>query len=143
MARAALGALSYWWLAFAELLTGRRLLFGVPAAVGPRGAWQNSLSGAFTHALAPMWTDGRLASAALWAAAAVVLPWLVRGSRVQLRALGALVWAVLLVAAGALLASHLGLPRPPSPLLAGSLAGVLALASAGVGLHAHRSPNVA
>jgi Kef-type K+ transport system membrane component KefB len=57
--------------------------------------------------------------------------------------LGALVWAVLLVGGGTLLAARLGLPRPSSPLLAGLLVGALAFATTNVRAHAHQSPNVA
>ena len=141
--RAALGALSYWWLAIAETLAGRRLLFGAPAGVTPRSAWQSSLDAAFQHALVPLWSDGRLATAALWAAAAVLLPWLVRGPRGRLRMLGALVWAALLVGGGTLLAGRLGLALPSSPLLAGLLAGALAFATTNGRAHLHQSPNVA
>ena len=136
-ARAALAALSYWWLAIAEALSGRRLAFGAPAAVAPRASWQGSLSAAFQHALVPLCSNGRLAMAALWALAAVLLPWLVRGSRRQLRALGAVAWAGLLVAAATLLAARLGLPRPSSPLAIGALAAALAFATANLRAHPH------
>jgi tRNA A-37 threonylcarbamoyl transferase component Bud32 len=142
-ARAALAALSYWWLAIAEALSGRRLAFGAPLGVVPRASWQGSLSAAFQHALVPLASSGRLATAALWALAAVLLPWLVRGSRRQLRAVGAVVWAGLLVAAGTVLAARLGLPRPGSPLEIGALAAVLAFATANVRALPHQSPTVA
>jgi len=143
-ARAALGVLSYWWLAIAETLTGRRLLFGAPAAAGPRTAWQGSLGSAFNHALVPLWSDGRLLSAALWGAAAVLLPWLVgAGSRTGMRAAGAIVWATLLVGGGAWVASRVGLQQTPSPWLGGALAVVLALLGASVRPQSHRSGSVA
>jgi hypothetical protein len=141
--RAALAALAYWWLALAETLSGRRLLFGAPAGVAPRSAWQGSLGAAFQHALVPLCSGGAIATAALWAGAAVLLPWLVRGSRGRLRALGALAWAAILAGGGVLLASRLGLPSPASPLLIGALAAALAFASAGVRADPHQSPNVA
>ncbi|MGD1050448.1 MAG: serine/threonine-protein kinase [Solirubrobacteraceae bacterium] len=143
-ARAALGMLSYWWLAIAEALTGRRLLFGAPAAVGPRSAWQGSFGSAVQHALVPLASDGRLLTAALWGFAAVLLPWLVRaGARMAMRAAGALAWATLLVGAGAWVASRVGSQQGPSPWLAGALAAVLALLSASWGAHSHRSGGVA
>jgi eukaryotic-like serine/threonine-protein kinase len=129
-ARAALAALAYWWLAIVEVLSGRRLLYGAPTAVGPRASWQGSLSGAYNHALAPLWSDGRLVTAALWALAAVVLPWIVRGASLESRALGAIAWTVALLLAAALLAARVGVVHPPSPLLPGVLLACAALASA-------------
>jgi hypothetical protein len=143
-ARAALGALSYWWLAIAETITGRRLLFGPPTAAGPRSAWQGSLGSAFQHALLPLSSDGRLLTAAVWAAAAVVLPWLVRaGSKAGVRAAGAIAWAALLVGGGAWVADRVGLQQTPSPWLSGALAAALALAGMSVRAQSHRSEGVA
>jgi hypothetical protein len=141
--RAALGALSYWWLAIAETLSGHRLLLGVATGVPRRAAWQGSLSGAFEHALAPIWSDGRLLTAALWALAAVLLPWLVRGRSRELRAIAALAWAGSLILAGALVATHLGVRRPPFPLAVAALAAALAFATAKLRDHSHQSANVA
>jgi hypothetical protein len=143
VSRAALGALCYWWLAIAETLTGRRLLLGVAPGVKPRGSWQASLTGAFHHALAPLWSDGRLVTAAVWAFAAVLLPWLVRGRSRELRAVAALAWAGLLILTGALVATRLGAPRPPFPLAVGALAAVLAFATAERRDRPHQSTNVA
>ncbi len=141
--RAALGALSYWWLAIAETLSGQRLLFGAPASVLPRSSWQGSLQGAFNHAIVPLCSDGRLATALVWALAAVVLPWLVRRSRGRFRMFGTLLWAGALLVGGAVVAGRLGLPRPPSPLAAAVLGGVLAFVSANVRADSHRTPTVA
>jgi hypothetical protein len=142
-ARAALGALSYWWLAIVEALAGRRLLFGAPAGVLSRARWQGSLSGAFQHALIPLLADRRLASAALWAVAAVALPWIVRGAGARARAVGALAWAALLVGGAMVLATRLGLPRPSSPFAAFALAAVLAAAGRGLRDRSHGPPGVA
>ena len=141
--RAALGALCYWWLAIAETLSGRRLLLGVATGVKPRASWQASLTGAFHHALAPLASDGRLVTAAVWAFAAVLLPWLVRGHSRELRAVAALAWAGSLILVGALVAARLGAPRPPFPLAVGALAAVLAFATAGRRDRPHQSTNVA
>jgi eukaryotic-like serine/threonine-protein kinase len=141
--RAALGALSYWWLAVAETLSGRRLLFGVASGVRPRLAWQDSLGGAFAHALAPLCSDGRLLTAALWALAALVLPWLVRARGAKLRAVGALVWAAALFVGVALIADRLGVPRSPLTLPAAALAGALAFAAGAVATPSHLPPDVA
>jgi hypothetical protein len=141
--RAALAALSYWWLALAELLVGRRLLLGPAGAVGARASWQGSLAGAFDHALVPLCGDGRLATAALWALAAAVLPWFVRGRDVTQRAVGAIIWAGALVASGVVLAAQLGAPRPQLPFACGALAAVIAAASAPGGRRAHVAADVA
>jgi hypothetical protein len=143
ISRAALGALSYWWLAVAETLSGRRLLFGVASGVHPRAAWQDSLGGAFGHALAPLCSDGRLLTAALWALAAVALPWLVRARGAKLRAVGALVWAAALFVGVALIATRLGVPRSPLTLPAAALAGALAFAAGAVATPSHLPPDVA
>ena len=142
-ARAALGALGYWWLAVAETLSGRRLFFGVGAQVAPRAQWQSSLSGAFDHALVPLCSDGRLLTAALWALAAGVLPWLVRGRRAQLRLLAALAWATALLVGTALITSHLGVARSPMSVPAAALAAALAFAAWGVRDPSHQPPSVA
>ncbi len=142
-ARAALAALSYWWLAIAEALSGRRLLFGAPTGLRPSGAWQGSFGAAFDHVLAPLCSDGRLLTAGLWALAAVVLPWLMRASRFELRALAAVAWATSLLLASSLLASHLRVPQLGEPLLVGALAAALALAGANLRARSHQSPNVA
>jgi hypothetical protein len=99
--RAALGALGYWWLALAELIwdePARRLWLGAPAAAAHLG-WESSPTGAVAHALAPLLTLEVLAGAALWAAAAAVLPLLVRGDSAMRDALAATAWAVALAAA--------------------------------------------
>jgi len=141
--RATLGALSYWWLALAETLAGRRLLLGAPAGVGARSGWQGSLTGAFHHALVPLCSDGRLATAALWAIAAMSLPWLVRGPHALERAIGAIVWAGALIVAGIALSSQLGVPRPPLVLACGALAAVLAYAGPMGGRRVHLAADVA
>jgi hypothetical protein len=97
--RAGLGAAGFLWLAFAELLTSDRLLFGPPADAAPRADWAGSISGAGGDALLPLATSAVLLCAAVWALAAVLLPLLVRGGSLALDAVGATVWAVLLVVA--------------------------------------------
>ena len=132
ISRAALGAVGYWWLAASETLSGRRLLFGVAAGTRPRASWSGSLGGAVDHALAPLFTDGRLLTAMLWALAAAALPLLVRGRALKLRAVFAVAWAAALLVGSALLASHLGVARSPVTLPAVSLAGLLAFLGAGI-----------
>jgi hypothetical protein len=110
-ARAVLGALGYWWLRLAEALLdepGRRLWLGVPAGSGARLSWEDSLTGAAVHALAPLFTLELLGGALLWGAAAAVLPVLVRGRSAMRDALAATAWAVVLAAATPPLLTALG-----------------------------------
>jgi tRNA A-37 threonylcarbamoyl transferase component Bud32 len=125
--RAALGAVGYWWVALTEELVGKRFLFGVAPGSQPRASWQASVPGAFSHALAPLCSPGRLAPALLWAAAALVLPWLLRETLLAARILAATAWAGGLILASVALAHHLGAPRPPLPLGAAALACLVAL----------------
>ena len=142
-ARAALGALCYWWLALAEALGGRRLLLGLAPRVAPRGAWQDSLSGAVSHALAPLCSDGRLLTAGLWALAAMVLPWVLRPRAVKWRAVGATLWATVLTVALAMIATHQGEHRSPLTLAAVALAAGLALGGSTLRDPTHLPPDVA
>ncbi|WP_259313343.1 serine/threonine-protein kinase [Capillimicrobium parvum] len=97
--RAALGALGLLWLELAELLTGDRLLAGPPDGGRPRVRWEESAGAAFDHAIVPMFTSGLLAVAALWALAAVLLPWVVRGRSAALDLAAAAAWSIALAVA--------------------------------------------
>jgi len=143
VARAALGALSYWWLALAEVIAGRRLLLGTPAGVHARAGWQGSLPASFHHALTPLLADGRLATGAVWALAAVLLPWVVRGPLGLPRALAAAAWAALPTVATIVLASHLGAPRPPLPGAVWVLCALLAFAAPPSARRRHEATSVA
>jgi eukaryotic-like serine/threonine-protein kinase len=134
-ARAGMGALGYWWLCLAEPLLGRRLWLGLPGswafAAGARGSWEGSLGGAFAHVLVPMLTLGVLVGALLWAAGALLLPWLVRGRNAMLDVVAATVWTATMLAVLPLLERALpGASVHPSPrgaLLAALLGGALAV----------------
>jgi len=121
--RAALGALGCWWLALAELVSGNRLAFGAPpdATFDPGGA---------AH-LWPLVTSGILGLAALWAAAAVLLPVLVRGRVLAADVVGATAWAAGLGSATQAIAGALAWQPTMRGLVAGAVvAGGLALATA-------------
>ena len=55
------------------------LWLGPPSATPARAVWEGSLSASATHVIAPALTLGVLFGALLWALAALVLPWIVRG----------------------------------------------------------------
>jgi eukaryotic-like serine/threonine-protein kinase len=98
-ARAALGALGYWWLTLAEPLLARSLWLGPASPTPPRAAWEGSASTAATHVIAPALSLGVLAGAALWAAGAACLPWIVRGRSAAVDVVAATMWSAVLVTA--------------------------------------------
>jgi hypothetical protein len=131
--RASLGALGYWWLTLAEPLLARRLWLGSPPGTPARAVWETSLSAATLHVLAPLLSLGVLLGALLWAAGALVLPWIVRGASAVIDALGAAAWSAgLLLATPAFdagLSAHGTHPSPRGAILAAILAAAVALAA--------------
>ena len=97
--RAALAALGYWWLILAAPLLGTRLWLGVPADMPTRAAWEGSLSSAATHVVGPSLGLGVLYGAAVWALAAVLLPWVVRGRGAVLDVVATSAWSLALLLA--------------------------------------------
>jgi hypothetical protein len=116
-ARAALGAAGLWWLLIAEPLLDREIAVGT--APGSAGDVFETLA-----------TSGVLLLAPLWAAAAVVLPWLVRGRSVALDIVGAAAWAAALASGTAAVAGWAGLAEPRGLAAGAVVAGVLALIGA-------------
>jgi hypothetical protein len=116
-ARAVLGAAGLWWLLLAEPLLDREIALDTP----PGSA------GEVLEALA---RSGVLLLAPLWAAAAVVLPWLVRGRSVVLDVAGAAAWAAALASATAAVAGWAALAEPHGLAAGAVLAGVLAVIGA-------------
>ncbi len=137
--RAAIAALGYWWLVLAEPLLARNLWLGEPAGTPARAVWEGSVSSAAVHALGPALSLGVLLGAVLWAAAAAILPWLVRGRRAALDVLAVTVWSAALVSASAALDSGLSAhavhPAPRGAVLGAILGAVFA-----VGVRALRGP---
>jgi hypothetical protein len=119
--RALVGALGYWWLTLGAAVLGRRLWLAPSAQALPRSAWQGSLTAAWSHALAPLLTPALLTGCALWAGAAAVLPWLLRGRRAIVDVLAAGLWAVALMVLSSLLGVDGG--GEPRGLLLGTLTG--------------------
>ena len=127
--RAGLAAAGFLWLALGEVLFSTDLLFGVPDGVLERSAWEGSLTGAASDALAPLVSSPALAPIAVWAFFAWVLPLVLRGRSLAIDLVVAAAWAAALVAAHAGLAdmlaatTHLDEARGAA---AGALLGVLA-----------------
>ncbi|HEV3033544.1 MAG TPA: serine/threonine-protein kinase [Solirubrobacteraceae bacterium] len=131
--RAGLGVLGYWWLALAGPLLNRDLWLRAPAATPPRAAWEGSLSLAATHVIAPRLALGVLLGALLWGVAAVVLPWIVRGSSAVRDVVAVTVWSAALAAAApeldAGLSAHAAHPSPRGAVLGAVLGALVAVAA--------------
>nr|MBA3809959.1 hypothetical protein [Solirubrobacterales bacterium] len=136
--RALLGALGYWWLALAEPLFHQRLWLGY-SPTPHHGAWQGSVGLTAGHVIAPLLTLGVALGALLWALAAVVLPWLVRGRSALADCLAAAGSSAGLLALSPLLDSGLA-PHAAQPAARGALLGAVLGALAAVGARALRGP---
>ncbi|MEA2266762.1 MAG: eukaryotic-like serine/threonine-protein kinase, partial [Solirubrobacteraceae bacterium] len=141
--RVALGALGAWWLTLAEPLYGTRLLFGPPPGTLSRAGWEGSVPDAITHAVLPLLGGPVLLLAGVWAAAALVMPWVVPGRAGIGRALGAIAWTTGLVAATGVLGVGAGGPGTGSVLLGAAAAVGLALARSPGRAGAPAGPGVA
>jgi hypothetical protein len=96
--RAALGAAGWIWLLLAAPIVGHALyLDWTPAS--SLGAWSGSIRGTLDVLITPMVGAGVVAPAAVWAIAAAVLPWLVRGRSLVLDALLVVIWSATVVSA--------------------------------------------
>ncbi|HEY6695333.1 MAG TPA: serine/threonine-protein kinase [Solirubrobacteraceae bacterium] len=113
-ARAALGATGLWWLLLAEPLLDRDLAFAT--APGDAGDVLETLLGGGALLLAPV-----------WAAAALVLPWLVRGRSLAVDVVAATTWAAGLGAATGAVAQSASLGEPRGLAAGAVVAGALAL----------------
>lgn len=138
--RAALGIAGFVWLAFAGELRGSglyaRVLPGTPAG------WGTSLDPSWHHVIASPALVRLLLTAAVWGAAAALLPVMRSRRSVALDAAMALIWAVLL--AGATL-SILGPTGGASSLVSRNevVLGLLASAAIGIALRAASSWRIA
>jgi hypothetical protein len=126
-ARAALGAAGAAWALLAEPVLGRALVLGLQ----PDRGWDASAGRALSGAAWPLVTSGAAGLLALWAAAAVVLPWIVRGASLALDVVAATTWAAGLAAATAALAEHVAPGTSPPGVVSGAVgAGAAAVALA-------------
>ncbi len=119
--RSALALLGFWWLALAEPLLARHLWLGPPAGLPPRAVWEASFDTTSKEVVGPMFTVELAIGAVVWALAAAVLPWIVRGRNAALDVVAAAAWTVALLAAVPLLErallAHASEPSPRGALL--------------------------
>ncbi len=130
-ARAGSAALGFWWLALSESLLAKRLWLGPPSGLPPRVVWEASLGNTATHVIAATLTVELLIGAVVWALAAIVLPWIVRGRSAAIDVFAAVAWTIVLLAAVPLLEraliSHTSQPSPRGALLGAALGCALAV----------------
>jgi eukaryotic-like serine/threonine-protein kinase len=131
--RAALAALGYWWLILATPLLEERLWLGVPTGTPARAVWEGSLSAAAAHVIGPSLSLGVLRGAAVWVAAAMLLPWVVRGRSAVLDLIAAAAWSLALLIAYSPryvgLSAHIVSVTPRGAALGALLGGALAVAA--------------
>jgi eukaryotic-like serine/threonine-protein kinase len=97
--RMMLGASGWLWLALAGPLAGRALYEPRPHGTVPQAQWRGSITQVADHVLSPLVHSGQLAGAVVWAAAAILVPWVVRRRNPVLDVARAVVWAAALAAA--------------------------------------------
>ncbi len=129
--RATLGAIGWVWLLLASAIAGKSLYLPLVPGVPPPHAWMSSLSATVDHLLRPEISAGVLAPALVWALAAAVLPWLVRGGSLVLDVVRVVIWAAVVVSAtgAAMAAVHgSGVDAAPSALAGAVACAAVALA---------------
>lgn len=130
--RAALAGTGWCWLALATPIVGHTLYFRPAAGTAPPGVLAGSPYDTLHQMLLPLLTSGVLVPAAVWAGAAVVLPWLVQGRSPALDLLRVVIWSAVLVsttvlAIGAVHGSD-ALGSPPTAVAGAVAGGLIALA---------------
>jgi hypothetical protein len=133
-ARVALGVLGAWWVVLAEPLLDRALVFGPAPETPARGEFDGALGITAGDVIAPAVTSGALLLGVVWAVAALVLPWLVRGRSLASDVVAASAWsagtAASAIALGEALGERVGQAAPhglaPGAVVAAALAVALA-----------------
>jgi eukaryotic-like serine/threonine-protein kinase len=132
--RAALGAIGWIWLLLATPLAHRTLYL---ASAGPPTGWGLSAQTTVDQVLRPLTSTAVLAPALVWALAAAVLPWLVRGRNLTFDVIRVVVWSSMVISAASVSIArvHSGgasLGAPPGAVFGAVAAGVVALAGPAV-----------
>jgi hypothetical protein len=90
--------------------------------------WLGSLHEAIHHVLGPLASAGAFTPALVWAAGAVVLPWLVRQRSLAFDAIRVVVWAAIVVSATEAMLAAARVVSPWTAVLGAVAGGLLALA---------------
>ncbi len=99
--RAGLAGIGWIWLALAAPVLGRVLYLPAIGGIPPSAEWGGSVTATANQMLSPVLRSGVLAPALVWALAALILPWLVRGRRAAVDLVRVAIWSVTLAAATA------------------------------------------
>jgi len=131
--RAALAALGFWWLTLAEPLLDQRLWLGSPVGTPARAVWEGSLSSAAAHVVGPTLNLSVVAGAGVWAVAAALLPWVVRGRNAMLDVVAAAAWSAALLLASLPrcigFSAHISSATPRGAVLGALLGGMFVVAA--------------
>ena len=123
--RGGVAACGAWWLLLAEPLLGHTLLLGVPGL--PERSNFDGAASVTAEVISTVVTSGAPLLLPLWAAAAVVMPWMVRGRSLPADIVGATTWSAGLAAATASLGVAVT-GATPHGLVAGAVgAGIIAV----------------
>ncbi len=97
--RGVLGAAGWIWLVLASELTATTMYVRRPPGTPAAKTWMSSLNATVDHVLKPLAHSGLLAPALIWAAAAIVLPWIVRARSPALDLIRVTIWTAIVASA--------------------------------------------
>jgi eukaryotic-like serine/threonine-protein kinase len=140
--RLGLAVTGFAWLLAAEILSGRKLMFGLPDDVEPPDVWEDTLIGAARDAIFPTISSLVMVPGAVWAALALALGVMVRGRSAGMDVVGAVLWAVALILSHEWLSDLLvGVVPAPGPrgAVAGAVLGAVVAFVAAAALRRRRS----
>ncbi len=129
--RAVLGGCGWVWLALAAPLAGKGLYLVQVSGIPPAAEWSGSVGNTVELVLRPTLSSGILTAAPVWALAAVVLPWLVRGRSLRIDLVLVVAWSATVVSATS---TVIALDRPANVQLAQGTAVLGAIAGALIAL---------
>jgi eukaryotic-like serine/threonine-protein kinase len=82
--------------------------------VPPAAEWSGSVSATVDHVLSPLLSSGAFAPALVWAAAALVLPWVLRGRSPLTDLIAVAIWSAVLALCTALAVTAVSASAAPS-----------------------------